>query len=136
MLELFLLSVLAAGGKSPAKPTSKLTVSAPKWVAPIVSAAPKPTPQQPGELPPDVDAEIKGGAMLEWPGNYRMQEYTYKREKEAWLFVQDYWNKSLPPNVEKTILAKARKEWPLKYRMQKYTIEREAEAYLRLIYGR
>lgn len=136
MFEIILLVALSepSSKATSQKPTSRLSISKPKWVAPIVSApkASSAKPRGPDDLSPDLDAEIMGGAILEWPDDFVMQRHTYKQQKEAWFFVQRYWNRSLPPRVEKLILAKAREEWPLDYVMQKFTIERQAAAYLGL----
>lgn len=81
------------------------------------------------EIPDDVLSRIKAKAAKEWPGDFHMQGFVIKQQKEAYLQVRNYSNKSVPPVVLERIIRKALNEWPDDFHMQHFVIKQQVTAY-------
>ena len=68
-----------------------------------------------------IDEEIKARAAEEWPDDYAMQAYEYKRQREAWDEMRRYASSAALGKI----VAKARREWPDNYTMQRYEVQRQ-----------
>lgn len=91
---------------------------------PTPSPTPIPQPQSQPSWPdrPTAEATVKAKAMKEWGDDYRMVEYEFNLQMEAysWLINQSQYH---------DIMKRAQREWGDDYRMIKYEYENQVESY-------
>ncbi|MCE7898298.1 MAG: hypothetical protein DPW11_04280 [bacterium] len=95
-------------------------------IAPKPTTTPTPTPQLQSQPSwpdrPTAEATVKAKAMKEWGDDYRMVEYEFNLQMDAysWLIQQTQY-----PDIMK----RAQREWVDDYRMVKYEYENQVKSY-------
>lgn len=81
--------------------------------------------------------DLKKGCAIEWPGDYKMQEYCIKQQGAAAIELGHIIDQNPNDQVFNGIIQKCGSEWPGKatdfdYKMMLYCVKQQSSAYNRL----
>lgn len=102
-----------------------------RTTAPVTTPAVS-LPMMGGTMPADIEAQVTAAAVKEYPTDFRMREYTIKKQRAGWDKLVGYRRAGaagVPPQVMADIIDRAIKEWGIDFTMVVYEIENQVDSY-------